>query len=421
MKNLFANLFKKTSTTMIVSVLLAVVGWYLVVYSISPGDDIELKNVKVEITPPIGSGLNVVGAMDVRATVKVEGMRYNIGNLEADEVVLRADLTKLYKPGEYELDINAVQPKDGRYEVVSFYPNTVTVTLDKQISKELPVNYSSEGLTVPEEEYILGQYTLSPERVLITGPETEIVDITRAVVMQTFDEPLTESQKSTINITLYDRFDNEVLSKSRDESSNITVNFDVAEVTIPIMEIVEVPLTLSFINAPDDFPIEDLDYTMSNETITIAATEDIISRYYEVPLGHIDIYQLDLLENNSITFDVELPQNVVNHDHMENVVVNFNVDNLTSKTLNIRNIALLNLSPDYEVKIMTSVINNVNFIGDKEAIDKLSADSVVAEIDFALQEMTTGQYQIPVRIQVPGDDLLWAVGNYQVVVNVQEK
>ena len=406
---------------MIVAILFAVFGWYLVVYSVAPEDDKDLMNVAVQVVPPAGSGLHVVGKNETTVTVKVEGMRYNIGNLEAEEITLEANLSPVYKPGEYELKIDPVQPEDGRYEIISIYPDEIKVTFDRQISKELPLEYASEGLGVPEEGYMLGEQTLSPETVIITGPETEVSDITRAVVVQNFDEPITSSVVETVDITLYDREGNEVKTKLEEESQNITTNHEKAEVNIPVLEIVELPLTLTFINGPDEFPIENLKYTMSNETITIAATEDVISRYYEVSLGHIDIDQLDLLENNSITFDVELPENVVNYDHIENVVVNFQTNTLEEKVMNIRNIELLNVSPDYEVKIMTSILNNVKFIGEKQALGELSADSVVAEIDFALQEMSTGQYQIPVRIEVPGEDLLWAVGKYQVVVYVQEK
>ena len=406
---------------MIVAILFAVFGWYLVVYSVAPEDDKDLMNVAVQVVPPACSGLHVVGKNETTVTVKVEGMRYNIGNLEAEEITLEANLSPVYKPGEYELKIDPVQPEDGRYEIISIYPDEIKVTFDRQISKELPLEYASEGLGVPEEGYMLGEQTLSPETVIITGPETEVSDITRAVVVQNFDEPITSSVVETVDITLYDREGNEVKTKLEEESQNITTNYEKAEVNIPVLEIVELPLTLTFINGPDEFPIENLKYTMSNETITIAATEDVISRYYEVSLGHIDIDQLDLLENNSITFDVELPENVVNYDHIENVVVNFQTNTLEEKVMNIRNIELLNVSPDYEVKIMTSILNNVKFIGEKQALGELSADSVVAEIDFALQEMSTGQYQIPVRIEVPGEDLLWAVGKYQVVVYVQEK
>ncbi|MEG2074179.1 MAG: hypothetical protein RRY54_05385, partial [Angelakisella sp.] len=123
----------------------------------------------------------------------------------------------------------------------------------------------------------------------------------------------------------------------------------------------------------------------------------------------------------SITFDVELPDNVVNYNNIENIVVDFAVEGLSSKTVKIRDITTLNVPPEYNVSIKSNTISNVRLVGDKKILDTVLPSAMVAEIDFSLQELSVGQYPVPVRIYMPTDDFVWSIGKYQAVVSVTKK
>ncbi len=416
----FINRFLKSSgLTAVFSLLLAIVGWYVVVYSISPLTDKELTNVTASVTLPTGYSLNIIGQQDVTFDVKVEGMRYNIGNLSAADVQLYADTSSVIRPGEYDLTILPVLNDDTKYTVVSVYPQTINVVVDRNVSVAIPIEYAAHNLSVPENGYLLGEHSIYPESVTVTGPESEVSLISRAVVNQTFADPQTTSVETTAFISLYNVDDEPVYTTDHYPESHISTDYDSVKISIPVLTIADLPITFSFINVPPNFPLNHLYYTMSNRSIAVAATEQTLDRYFELSLGHIDISQLDLLEDNSIIFDVTMPTNMVNYSSVENVVVNFDVENLAEKRLNIANMTLLNVPPLYSVRVMTSVINNVKFIGESEALANLTADDIVAEIDFALLDMELGQYQVPVTLHALTDDMVWAVGKYQVIVHVQ--
>lgn len=414
-----SSIFKKPSAMAVFSIVLAVVSWYVVVYSISPTDDKELSGVPVQITLPATSDLNVVEGGEATVTVKVEGMRYNIGNLTAEEVGLRAILTNVSRPGSYELKIEAIKPLNDRYEVISIFPETIKVTFDREVTKEMVIEQHITGISVSDENYLLGDISIEPGQVTIQGPEKDIGRIEKAVIRTELIEPFTASETLTLPIIFLDANGDEVKTKA--SGGYISTAYETTTVHIPVMEVVELPLIVSFVNVPDEFPIERLEYTLSNDTITVAATEDIIGRYYEVPVGHIDLSQLDLVKNSSITFDVELPDNVVNFNNIENIVVDFNVEGLSSKTLKLKDITTLNVPPEYNVSIKSNTISNVRLIGEKSVLDTLLPSGLVAEIDFSLQELTVGQYPVPVRIYMPTDDMVWAIGKYQAVVSVTQK
>lgn len=81
------------------------------------------------------------------------------------------------------------------------------------------------------------------------------------------------------------------------------------------------PVTLSFINVPEGFPVNQLDFTISNETIEVAGPESNIDQYREISLGQIDIRTLDL--NSTYSFSVELPAGYVNTQNIQSVLVQF--------------------------------------------------------------------------------------------------
>lgn len=420
MKFDFSSFYKKNSTAVVFSVLLSVACWFVVVSSISPSDDKRVQNVPVEINLPVTSNLNVVDGGDTTVTVEVVGMRYNIGNLTPQDVILRANIADVTKPGKYRLSIEAVPPANDRYQVIGVYPDYIEVTFDRVLSKDIVIEQHIAGIEVNEDFNLLGDITIEPGMVTVAGPEAEVAKIERAVVSAAYQEPLSETQNLTLPIIFLDAEGNEVKTKQTG-GGHITTNYETTTVTIPVMDISQLPLTLSFINIPDEFPIERLSYHLSNKYIRVAAPEEVLRRYYEISVGHVDLSLLDLTQNSSVTFDLELPESMINYDKIESVVAEFDADNLASKSVKLTDITTRNVPPEYNVDIKTTILPNVKLVGDKTALTSLPAKSIVAEIDFSTQEITTGQYQMPINIYVPTGDFVWVIGRYQAVVNVTEK
>ncbi|MEA5011649.1 MAG: CdaR family protein [Angelakisella sp.] len=421
----FSTIFRKPSYTALFSILVALVCWFVIVAVTSDERTLEITKVPVSVDTSSGAisslGLNVIEGEGETVSVMVRGKRIVVGGLKAEDIKLRADLSGITGPASNkELEIKPVLSADDDYEIVSITPSTIKVTFDRLLDKEIPITMDVTGLSVPAEGYMLGDVAVSPSSVTIVGPEIDLNRIAKAVVRADINAPLTQSQIITAGIQFYDSEGSlvEVSSKSHISTSVASV-----DISIPVKKIVELPLKLSFLNVPEDFPIEELEYTLSNENITVAAPEDAIKNYYEIVVGHIDFTELDLTQNNTVTFDVKLPSGFVNINNIENVVVEFDPQNVIAKNFNLKakNFSVINVPPAYDVQVLTTAINNVRMVGDKETIEKLLATEIVMEIDLSESEVQPGQYQRSVRIYAPTKGFVWAVGDYSAVISVKEK
>ena len=192
-----------------------------------------------------------------------------------------------------------------------------------------------------------------------------------------------------------------------------------AEVTVPILKTVDLPVKVEFLNAPDGLNLEELKYTISNETITVAGPVDEIDNYSEILLGYIDFKSLDLESN--FTFDVELPDNFTNVAHTETVTVTFDWTDMVAKEFTVTNLSLLNVPTDYDARLLTNRITRVRIIGPAQVLETMTSDDLVAQIDLSKRSVETGQFKTAVTISAPAKNLVWAVGDYTAVVVISEK
>ena len=61
----------------------------------------------------------------------------------------------------------------------------------------------------------------------------------------------------------------------------------------------------------------------------------------------------------------------------------------------------------------------MELIGDAAVLEAIDAGDIIAEVDMKQSsEIQEGQILMPVKIYVPNGSLVWAKGNYEVVVSI---
>lgn len=414
MTSFLSRLLRKSSTTAVLSVLIAVLAWFIVINT-APDQErlVTVRNIPVSTSANAlnSLGLKFVEGGDRRASVQVRGRVIDVGNLSPEDIQVTASFTEVVGPGTYDLKLTATTSAG---TVTAISPESISMTFDREVNKEIPVTVDVNGLSVPGNDYILGSVSATPSSIVVRGPEREVSRISHAVVHAELEEPLTRSQVITSDIVLLDDSEAEFTA-----SRHVTADFSTADITIPVKRKVELPLRLSFINVPEGFPLEELAYTMSNETIVVAAQERSINKTTEITAGVIDFEQLDLTEQNTYTFQVRLPEDFVNVENIENIVVEFDTEGLTSTYLNLNQIYIVNEPSGFQVTSMTQSLYNVKIIGTEEDLKAIKSGDFMVTVDLSDRDVQVGQYEVPVGISAPTRGKVWALGAHTAVIYIQ--
>ncbi len=425
MKLNYDRIFSNKSLLKLMSVLLAVLAWLLVVKSIDSVTTRTIKDVPVDVTAQTSKidpmNLSVVEDMDgkdVTVDVLIEGDQGVIGGVRPSELSVGADLTGITQPGTYNnvrlicTDLSSIGATNKRFQVAKITPSMITVKIDRMVTRNFAVTTDVEGLLIPD-EYIGFETATTPKEVTITGPESEINKIYDCKVSAKFTEPLTKNTTVKSDIILYDSEGNEL------EKNLLTLNPEKADITVPVLKRKKLPVKVDFINVPPDFPIEDLNYKLSQEFINVAGPASAIDAYQDLSIGHINVSEIGL--NYVEVFDISLPSGFKNLDNVDGISVEIDTSGMTEANFVVKNIKALNVPVNYEVLIDTVQISNVHMIGTEEIMGTLSADDLVAEIDISEREVSPGPYNLPVKIVAPKKGLVWAEGEYTAVVTIREK
>lgn len=410
------NMHSKT-LRIILSVLIAFFIWLAAMLS-APEIIKTIRGVPIQINIPSAMALEVVSGQDTEVTVVLDGKQYEIGNYTPQDIKVVADLSSVEGAGTYEVPLTVAENTTQNYTVSSISPSTVTLTFDNQMVSEFPVEIDISGLKMPS-GFISpeNEVVIDPDTVRVVGAESVVSRIVRAVVEVSFDQQVRTTQTLSQNIVFYDSngwvVDVAGVAGVHPDPSSVIV-------TVPVKKIVSLPLTLSFLNTPNAFPINELNYTFSSEYLTVAAEESELKNYTDLILGYVDFKQLDLSSESEMVFDVTLPAGFTNVNAISAVTVSFQNRNIASTTLPLRNFQVINVPDGYEVTISNSSLR-ARIVGSRSIINSLSSGDFVVELDLADVDLTVGQYDLPVSIYAPTKGFVWAIGDYTASVSVKAK
>lgn len=414
------RLFDNSLFTKIFSIVIAIVVWTVITIIINPNQERIINNIAVNI--PVAEsaagklGLKVFNNSTQSVTVTVNGKRYKVGNLANSDIVVTADVSKIKSAGVYNLKLTATQKsQDGDYTISDISPETIKVTFDYVVTAELPLEVSAPNITA-KDGYIKDKEYASSEKILLEGAQTDIEKIKRAVLVSDKKETIKETLIiGDPELILYDA-NNDVVSQN-----TITHSLEELQITVPILVQKTINLTFGYKNVPDGFPIDELKYTMSKSNLKVMASNEAIANTKEINIGYIDLRTVDV--GSSFVLDVGLPSGFINTEETKKVTVKFENPDLISKTFNVKKIQIQNAPENYNVSIDTKELTNVKIVGKSSVVAKLKQKDIVAVVDLQSDTHITqaGQVSAVVKITVPNKGLVWAVGEYSVIVNANNK
>lgn len=208
----------------------------------------------------------------VRMTVEVAQQNYN--RVSGTSYNPHFDLTDVQGVGENELTISYSSQLYG--PVVDCEPSTVTVNVERYMTRRIPVVLEMEGETPPG--VYLDSYRTDPTMLSLSGPQSLVTSVARAVANLDLSALSAErmSDRTALSIGLQDAQGNPVVSDKL-EITNQTVITNSVVVDTELVPAREVPIDLQALVEGE--PAEGYELAavlVEQEALTVAARQDAL-------------------------------------------------------------------------------------------------------------------------------------------------
>ena len=394
------------------AVLGAVIAWMVVTIIVQPGTTNMIYNVPVDYTYDSSAytsrGLSIVSAEDKTVNLKLSGDGYTIGGLAASDFVVYPDWSSVRDSGEKNLRLlvrGANSLLNGITVTIDGSDNTVDVVFDVVEEKTLPVTTTTNYLTISD-GYILYSTEVSKETVTLSGPSSELDKVVTCTAEVTYTGELDSSVTLETPLRFYTSGGTEVKFEYTElEESTV-------DVTLQVYKMATLPVNVTFINAPRGFDNSVLVYALSRQQLKVAGPAEKIDALSTLSTGTIDLSTFSL--NKTYEMPIDLPSDIYLLDNISSITVSFDCSNLETKTLNLPSscVQVVNLPSTYQLTVETDRLMNVILCGPKGAMETLTPEQVVIEIDAEDFSVATGQQNIACRLYVPSNGKIFALGSY---------
>lgn len=362
----------------LISVVIAVVLWLVVVNIDNPQMTVTFTSsaniINENIIKDNGKVFEVVDNSD-SIKFSVTGPRTIVEGMSASDFTVTADMNKI----DLDLGLVPVEVTADRYASkvsISVKTTNVRVSIENVKSQQFAITSGTVG--TPMDGYAIGEVTCEPATVTITGAESVINSIDKALASVNVDGMYSD-RVQTVVPQLYDE------DGKRITSSNVTIEPSMVEITAQILETKSVPVSYEYTGAlKDGYTIESV--KCLPETVTLKGEKGELAQIDEIviPSEVIDLSQETESQEKTVSIASYLPEGVDPVDaDQSSVVIKVELVTFTTRTLNIplSDVILENLHSDLEVNFSGETVK-VTVEGEKDVVNALTEGDIELTLDF---------------------------------------
>ena len=362
----------------LISVVIAVVLWLVVVNIDNPQMTVTFTSsaniINENIIKDNGKVFEVVDNSD-SIKFSVTGPRTIVEGMSASDFTVTADMNKI----DLDLGLVPVEVTADRYASkvsISVKTTNVRVSIENVKSQQFAITSGTVG--TPMDGYAIGEVTCEPATVTITGAESVINSIDKALANVNVDGMYSD-RVQTVVPQLYDE------DGKRITSSNVTIEPSMVEITAQILETKSVPVSYEYTGAlKDGYIIESV--KCLPETVTLKGEKSELAQIDEIviPSEVIDLSQETGPQEKTVSIASYLPEGVDPVDaDQSSVVIKVELVTFTTRTLNIplSDVILENLHSDLEVNFSGETVK-VTVEGEKDVVNALTEGDIELTLNF---------------------------------------
>lgn len=397
----------------LLAVLISIGLWLYVVTVVNPEWEDTFYNIPVVLENEEilhERGLMLVSEEEPRVTLRLSGNRADMINLNSSNIIIRADLSRVYSAGEQSLSYSIVYPGDipnNAFEILSQAPQQVKLSVVERKSKDVDVQITFNGAVPGQYIAFKDKATLDYEKITITGPADVIDRITAAKVEVDLNDQK-ESISQQYSYVFCDAEGNVV------ESDWITANTEQVLYTLKIQQWKDISLRVDVIDG-GGLRKQDCIITQSLDVIRVSGSEKQLADLQDEMV--LVVRLAEVLEDCTLSFSIDLPEWATNLSEKNTVDVAVQIPTMATKEFTVSNIQAVNTGG------MNVIFNTkeklVTVRGQESALAAMTAQDLMIQVDFAGAEAGTATFEAIVIVTNPQfADTTGAVGTYDVAATV---
>lgn len=362
--------------SIILAVVLSFALWLYVTTEVSPESEktyyeipviLQNENVLSE------RGLMITGEIP-KITLQLKGNRSDLNSLNESNINILASVSGIVAPGEHLLNYTISYPGNipsNAIEEKSRSLDLIPLTVESRVTKYVPVNVNFTGAVSGGYIADLDNAAMDYSSVQISGPQSVVDQITQAC----FDVSLQDRKETFTQENTFILCD---ASGRAVDADLITANIQAVSVSVQVRRYMDLELQLDIVDgggATKDTCTIDIE----PKVIRVSANEKLLENIGPVNLGEVKLGELT--QEQTLTFPIVLPEEVVNETGVTEATVTVKFPQLKTKTFNVTNIVPVNVPEGMEVELTAQVLE-VTMRGPAELIDRMKDSDLTAEVDF---------------------------------------
>ena len=357
--------------------------------------NIPVTIINDDIITQEGNVYRVIDEQNVNVIVYAK--RQTLQNINADDIVATADIREMDTDTGLVPITVTIPEYAGDYESAEAIPRNLQIKTEKTGKKVLSLTVDTQG-TTPRDGYVLGDMTVNPERITLTGSESMVDQIETAVAAIDV-EGISKDTDVRADLILYDANGNEMTN------SQISNNLgeDGITVHVEVLQTKTVPVEFSTSGTPaEGYQVTGI--TSEPESIQICGRSDVLTDVtaIAVPSSELNIEGASERIERTIDITPYLPEGISLVDENTgsvNATVIIEEEGTRSVDFLVSSIRINNLSENLQVVYEPDAEITLRFSGSEELLDILDISNAVS-VDLT-DYKEPGTYDVPVKVNVP--------------------
>lgn len=370
-----------------------------------------------------GQVYEVLDGTDVIDTVTILAPRSVIESLDDDNVVAVADMNDLTSVNTIAIQLST-NKYNNKLTSIKGSIDSVKLNIEDSQTKSFPLRVGTTGEV--REGYMVGDITTDQNLVKISGPESVVSQISKALV-EVGISGFTSNISTDADIHLYNEDGNEI------QSDSIVKSISKVRVNVEILEIKSVPVKFVVTGTPADGYQLTGEIESTRNYVNIAGKSKTLQNInaIEIPEDVIDVTGAREDVTTLINLKNYLPDGVVlaEEDFTGNINVTAFVEQETVRAvaIDVENISITGIPEGCKATITEPEETcEVMLVGLASELNAITVEEIAATVDVAewfeteeIEEPDSGDYWIPITVKI-GDEPFALQKEVQVQVHITE-